>query len=83
MKFNQTARNQPAPPAAAQVPSVATAAGGAGTVPGAPSNETFVQLLTQSEPQQQKQIIGEQLYRQIYNLHSDLAGKITGTSLFK
>ena len=81
MKFSQTARNQPAPPATAQVPSgaggVATTPA-AGTGPGAAGSDNFVQLLAQSEPQQQKQIIGEQLYRQIYTLHPELTGKITG-----
>ena len=42
-----------------------------------PSSENFVQVLAQSYPQQQK-IIGEQLYRQIYALHPELTGKITG-----
>lgn len=82
MKFNQSARNQPAPPTTAQVPSVpggVAATPAAGSVPAAPSNsDNFVQLLAQAEPQQQKQIIGEQLYRQIYTLHPELTGKITG-----
>lgn len=82
MKFNQSARNQPAPPTTAQVPSVAggvAATPTTGSVPAAPSSsDNFVQLLTQAEPQQQKQIIGEQLYRQIYTLHPELTGKITG-----
>ena len=86
MKFNQTARNQPAPstaaPVAAAVPGpVAAATNNAAT--GAPAGpaptDNFVQVLAQSDPQQQKQIIGEQLYRQIYSLHNELAGKITGT----
>ena len=38
-----------------------------------------LQSLTQAEPMQQKQIIGEHLYRQIYTMHPDLSGKITGT----
>lgn len=80
MKFNQTVRNQPAQPTASQVPSVpagVTAAPVAGAVQTTPTTD-IVQLLAQSEPQQQKQIIGEQLYRQIYTLHPDHAGKITG-----
>lgn len=86
MKFSQTARNQPAPPTAAPVvpavpgPVTATpntaASGPTGTAP----TDNFVQVLAQSDPQQQKQIIGEQLYRQIYSLHNELAGKITGTN---
>jgi hypothetical protein len=75
MKFNQSARNQPAPPAAAQVPPVPATA--SATTP-APSTENFVQVLAGAEPQQQKQLIGEQLYRQIYQLHPELTGKITG-----
>ncbi len=67
MKFNQSAHNQRVP----LVPSTPTAGG---AVP-APS---FVQLLAQSGPQQQKQLIQEQLYRQIYTLQFDLTGKITG-----
>lgn len=79
MKFNQTVRNQPVPPTSSQVPSgpggvTATPASGA---PAPPSTD-IVQLLAQSDSQQQKQIIGEQLYRQIYSLHTELAGKITG-----
>lgn len=83
MKFSQSARNQPAPPAASTVvppgpvtvPTGVPAAATAG-----PDSSSFVQLLTQSDPQQQKQLIGEQLYRQIYALHKELAGKITGKS---
>ena len=81
MKFNQTARNQPAPATTSQVPSVpggVTAAPAGATVQGTPNNENFVQLLAQSDPQQQKQMIGEQLYRQIFTLHPELTGKITG-----
>lgn len=75
MKFNQSARNQPAPPTAMSGPTAAPAASGA--VP-APNTENFVQMLAQAEPQQQKQLIGEQLYRQIFTLHPELTGKITG-----
>ena len=38
----------------------------------------LLRTLTSAPPRQQKQIIGDHLYRQIYNLHNDLAGKITG-----
>ena len=76
MKFNQTVRNQP--------PSVAGVAAGAPTAqPGAPTagatpNENLLGMLTAADPQQQKQIIGEHLYRQIFAMHPDLSGKITG-----
>lgn len=75
MKFNQSARNQPAPPAASQIPAGPTTASGA--IP-PQTAENFAQVLAQSEPQEQKQLIGEQLYRQIYTLHPELTGKITG-----
>lgn len=79
MKFNQSARNQPAPPAAnVQPPAPVTVTAGAPPSGNAPDSANFVHLLTQADPQQQKQLIGEQLYRQIYALHKDLAGKITG-----
>ena len=37
-----------------------------------------LQQLTSAEPHQQKQIIGEHLYRKIYSMYPQLAGKITG-----
>ena len=40
-----------------------------------------LQQLTSAEPHQQKQIIGEHLYRKIYNMYPQLAGKITGTAV--
>ena len=70
-----------ATPVAPAVPGPVTASpnveasGPTGTTP-----TDFVQVLAQSDPQQQKQIIGERLYRQIHSLHSDLAGKITGAN---
>ncbi len=76
MKFNQSALNQPAPPTGSQMPRM-TATPTAGRAVPAPT-DNFVQHLAQSEPQQQKQIIGEQLYRQIYPLHPELTDKITG-----
>ena len=72
MKFSQSVRNQPAPPNA-QAPNATPAAGNVPT----PATD-IVQMLAQAEPQQQKQIIGEQLYRQIYTMHPEPAGKITG-----
>ena len=78
MKFNQSARKQPAAPAA-NLP-VALAARASATATGGDSS-AFVQLLTRSDTQQQKQLIGEQLYKQIYTLHKELAGKITGMLL--
>lgn len=83
MKFNQTARNQPPPGSsniAAGPGAVPQAAGGA-TASSATAPENLVGMLTSAEPQQQKQIIGEHLYRQIYNMHPDLSGKITGMLL--
>ena len=52
-----------------------------GSSPGAPTSQEFLQVLTNSGLQQQKQLIGEELYRLIYPVHSDLAGKITGMLL--
>ena len=40
-----------------------------------------LQQLTSAEPHKQKQIIGEHLYRKIYNMYPQLAGKITGTAV--
>ncbi len=77
MKYSQTAHNQPVPPSADAQVSIGPGAG-ASSAPGTASSENFVQVLAQSDPQQQEQIIGEQLYRQIYALHPELTGKITG-----
>lgn len=44
-------------------------------------SQQLLASLTQSTPQQQKQIIGEHLYREIYSMHADLAGKITGKDM--
>ena len=78
MKFNQTVRNQPppvAPPTVASGPAATQpGAAAAGTTP----SENLVGMLTAADPQQQKQIIGEHLYRQIYSMHPELSGKITG-----
>ena len=78
MMFSQTAGNQPSPPTAASI-----AAALPGPVVAATNNtltsDSFVQLLAISDPQQQKQMIGEQLYHQIYSFRNDLAGRITGT----
>lgn len=46
-------------------------------------SQQLLASLTQSTPQQQKQIIGEHLYREIYGMHADLAGKITGRERYK
>ena len=71
VKFTSSARNPPGPPPQAQVtpsqPDVAPDA-----------HSTLLTTLAQATTQQQKQIIGEHLYREIYSMHADLAGKITG-----
>lgn len=77
MKFNQSVRNQPPPVAAAVAAGPATAQPGAPTA-GATPSDNLLGMLTAAEPQQQKQIIGEHLYRQIFSMHPDLSGKITG-----
>ena len=81
MKFNQTVRNQPPPVATAVASGPSTAQSGAPTT-GATPSENLVGILTAADPQQQKQIIGEHLYRQIFSMHPELSGKITGTSLY-
>lgn len=83
MQFNQSVRN---PPAGSQVP-----AGGpavptgqtSGTQLNPPGQQTnnFLNQLTKADPNQQKQLIGEQLYRAIFNTYPDQAGKITGMLL--
>ena len=81
--FNQTVRNKLAPhntgvfnPSAKEFhPSAQVRT--AGDVQATPTTD-IVQMLAQAEPQKQKQIIGEQLYRQIYTMHPEPAGKITG-----
>ena len=76
MKFTPSARNPPVPPTQAQVPPSQQDVGTENH-----SSQQLLNSLTQSSPQQQKQIIGEHLYREIYAMHSDLAGKITGKHL--
>lgn len=75
VKFNPTARNQPAPQQAA--------AAAAATAAGAPASQAgdLLHILSSADPQEQKQIIGEQLYRHIHALYPDSAGKITGMLL--
>lgn len=80
MKFNQSVRNQPPPVAAAVASGPATAQPGAPAA-GATPSDNLLGMLTAAEPQQQKQIIGEHLYRQIFSMHPDLSGKITGKIL--
>ncbi len=82
MKFNQSVRN---PPAGSQVtvptgpPTANNQSGGASL--NTAGNKTFVAQLAQAEPNQQKQLIGEQLYRAIYSTYPEYAGKITGDVL--
>lgn len=80
MKFNQSVRNQPPPVAPAVQSGPATAQPGAPAA-GATPSDNLLGMLTSAEPQQQKQIIGEHLYRQIFNMHPELSGKITGKLL--
>ena len=78
MQFNQSVRN---PPAGSQVPAGGPAVPGQGSAAQLnPTGQTnnFVAQLTKADPGQQKQLIGEQLYRAIYNTYPDQAGKITG-----
>ena len=59
MNFSQSAFNQPAPPAANTVfppGPVAVATGAPATATAGPDSSSFVQHLTQSDPQQQKQL---------------------------
>ena len=77
MKFNQSVRNQPPPVAQAVATGPSTAQPGAQPAGAAPS-DNLVGMLTAADPQQQKQIIGEHLYRQIFSMHPELSGKITG-----
>lgn len=76
MKFNQTVRNPPPPVAPAVASGPAAQPGPAAT--GATPSENLVSVLTAANPQEQKQIIGEHLYRQIFSMHPELSGKITG-----
>lgn len=79
-RINPATRNPPAGPQSQVQPPAA----GPQTQQGAPAPQTasdLLQTLTAAEPQQQKQIIGEHLYRQIYTMHPDLSGKITGMLL--
>ena len=78
MQFNQSVRN---PPAGSQVPAGGPAVPGQGsTAQLNPTGQTnnFVAQLTKADPSQQKQLIGEQLYRAIFSTYPDQAGKITG-----
>jgi len=65
--------NPPAAPAAQQVPQQAV------HVPG--QEPLTAAMLAAAPPQEQKQMLGERLFPLIANMHSDLAGKITGMLL--
>ena len=43
-----------------------------------PVSPTLLKLWSSCYPQDQKQFIGEELYRRIYHLQPELTGKITG-----
>ena len=82
-KLAPSARN---PPGAGGGQAVAMGAGERGGPGGAMADVAAqdaltLQQLTSAEPHQQKQIIGEHLYRKIYNMYPQLAGKITGTAV--
>ena len=81
-KLAPSARN---PPIAGSAQPVAMGAGERGGPGGAVADVAAqdaltLQQLTTAEPHQQKRIIGEHLYRKIYNMYPQLAGKITGTA---
>ena len=80
MKFNQSVRNQPPPVAAAIASNPATTQPGVPTTGASPS-DNLLGMLIAAEPQQQKQIIREHLYREIFSMHPDLSEKITGKLL--
>ena len=71
-KFTPTVQNPPILPAQSQsqVPPTQQDV--------AADNLPSLHSLTQSTPQEQKQMLGEHLYREIYSMHADIAGKITG-----
>ncbi|OQR74938.1 polyadenylate-binding protein 1-like [Tropilaelaps mercedesae] len=83
-KYTSAARN-------AQPPSGAGSAGGAagGALGGNAANAVLVQgqeplttqMLAEAPPREQKQMLGERLFPLIFNMHADLAGKITGMLL--
>ena len=80
MKFNQSVRNQPPPMAAAVASGPATAQPRVPTT-GATPTDNLLSMLIAAEPQQQKQIIGEHLHREIFSMHPDLSEKIIGKLL--
>ena len=76
-KFSSSTRN---PPGTSQPTGLGAGAaenrGSGGTM--GDGQDLTLQQLTSAEPHQQKQIIGEHLYRKIYSMYPQLAGKITG-----
>lgn len=75
-KITPSARNPPG--AGAPAPPTGAERGPGGAVAGSGQESLSLQQLTAAEPHQQKQIIGEHLYRQIFSMYPTFAGKITG-----
>ena len=78
----KSVRNQPPPVAAAVASGPATAQPRVPTT-GTTPTDNLLGMLIAAEPQQQKQIIGEHLYREIFSMHPDLSEKIIGKLLAK
>jgi len=71
-KYTGTVRN-PQPPATGAAPINAVHVQG--------QEPLTTEMLASAAPREQKQMLGERLFPLIYNMHADLAGKITGMLL--